>query len=67
MKKVKDDGLTSRALMALVTAMADKNYRDAEVIVAPLDQRKSMGLRFRSKLETRRIASRICSDGGDLS
>jgi hypothetical protein len=31
-----NDGFTSRALMALVTAMADKNYADAEVVVAAL-------------------------------
>ena len=36
MTRKTDDGFTSRALMALVTAMADKNYRDAEVIVAAL-------------------------------
>ena len=26
----KDDGFTKRALMVLVTAMADQNYRDAD-------------------------------------
>jgi hypothetical protein len=36
MAKKKDDGFTGRALMALVTAMVDHNYRDAEVIVAAL-------------------------------
>jgi hypothetical protein len=34
--KKTDDGFTSRALMALVTAIADKNYQDAEVIVDAL-------------------------------
>jgi hypothetical protein len=36
MTKKEDDGFTSRALMALATAVADQNYRDAEIIVAAL-------------------------------
>jgi broad specificity polyphosphatase/5'/3'-nucleotidase SurE len=32
--KKEDDGSTSRALMALATAVADQNYWDAEIIVA---------------------------------
>jgi hypothetical protein len=36
MSKKKDDGFTGRALMALVTAMEDQNYKDAEIIVAAL-------------------------------
>jgi len=36
MEKKTDRGFTGRALMALVTAMADRNSRDAEIIVAAL-------------------------------
>jgi hypothetical protein len=36
MTRKKDDGFITRALMALATAMADQNYRDAEIIVAAL-------------------------------
>jgi hypothetical protein len=32
----KDDGFTVRLLTALVTAMADRNHKDARVIVATL-------------------------------
>jgi hypothetical protein len=43
MAKQKDDGFTGRALMALVTAMADRNYRDAEVIVTALAKEHGLG------------------------
>jgi len=36
MAKKTDRGFTGRALMALATALADRNYRDAEIIVAAL-------------------------------
>ena len=32
----KDDGFTQRLLLALVTAMADRNHKDARVIVRTL-------------------------------
>jgi hypothetical protein len=35
-KGKKDDAFTARALMALTTAMADRNYKDADVLVAAL-------------------------------
>jgi hypothetical protein len=36
MTRKKDDGFTSRALMALAAALADCNYNDAEIIVAAM-------------------------------
>jgi hypothetical protein len=34
MTKRKDDGFTRRVLMALATAMADRNYKEAKALVA---------------------------------
>jgi hypothetical protein len=39
----KDDGFTGRALMALATAMADRNYKHAEIIVAALAREHGLG------------------------
>jgi hypothetical protein len=36
MAKQTDRGFTGRVLMALATAMADRHYRNAEIIVAAL-------------------------------
>jgi hypothetical protein len=43
MTKKTDRGFTTRALMALVTAMADQNYRDAEILFAALAKEHGLG------------------------
>jgi hypothetical protein len=43
MTKKSDDSFTVRLLMALVTAMADRNYKDARVIVATLAKEHGLG------------------------
>jgi hypothetical protein len=43
MTKKVDDGFTGRVLMALVTAMADRNYRDAKVLVHTLAKEHGVG------------------------
>lgn len=35
-KTKKDDGFTQRALLVLETAIADRNWKDAEAVVAAL-------------------------------
>jgi hypothetical protein len=44
MTRKKDDGFTSRALMALAAALSDCNYQDAEIIVAAMA--KEYGVRI---------------------
>jgi hypothetical protein len=43
MTKKTDDGFTGRLLMALVTAMADRNHKDARVLVAALAKEHGLG------------------------
>lgn len=43
MTKQVDDGFTGRVLMALVTALADKNYKEAKVLVAVLAKENGVG------------------------
>jgi hypothetical protein len=43
MTKEKDDGFTVRLLVALVTAMADRNHKDARLIVATLAKEHGLG------------------------
>jgi hypothetical protein len=44
MTKRTDDGFTGRVLMALVTAIADKNYADAKALVQTLANEHGVGL-----------------------
>ena len=43
MTKKTDCGFTSRMLMVLATAMADRNYKDAEIIVVALAKEHGLG------------------------
>jgi hypothetical protein len=43
MTKKTDDGFTGRVLMALATAMADRNYKEAKALVAVLAREHGLG------------------------
>jgi hypothetical protein len=43
MTKKTDDGFTSRALMALVNAMAGQKYKNAEIIISALAKEHGLG------------------------
>jgi len=43
----KKEAFTTRALMVLTTAMADRNYRDAELIIAALAREHGIKLPMR--------------------
>jgi hypothetical protein len=43
MTKKVDDGFSGRVLMALATAMADRNYKEAKALVAVLAKEHGVG------------------------
>jgi hypothetical protein len=43
MTKNVDDGFTGRVLMALATAMSDRNYKEAKTLVAVLAKEHGVG------------------------
>jgi hypothetical protein len=53
MTRKKDDGFASRALMALAAALADCNYKDAEIIVAAMARERGVGTYARQVMGNR--------------